>query len=173
MNKFLENNKGKALLFASFAVNIFLIAFVIGRLSAPAFPFDYMRMHMPPEMAGDLPPHMTPREMSGERPRHPPFFGPENLFDREELRKNLDDIKPDFEKIKSMRRNFEERLKSTSVTKEEILKHFSEVDDVMDKIRKNIQEKSADKILSMTPEEREEFVKNMQEREPYISGTMK
>jgi flagellar motility protein MotE (MotC chaperone) len=90
-------------------------------------------------------------------PPPPPFFGPGDLFSHKEMEEGFTDMKKNFEQIQALREEFAARLKKQSVTKEEVLKHFSDVDKLMSNGRNQMQDKAAAKISTMTPQERQKF----------------
>lgn len=161
-----ERNIARIALFVSFAINIFLVAFTLGRFSLmgfapPPFGMDGHDMMQPP-MFEEMPPPPIPDMEShdGRRP-HPHFFGPADLFGSEEIKKHSEQMRENFEKIHDLRNDFAKRLSAGSVTKEEVMKHFADIDQLMDMIKKQTQEKAADKISAMTPEERQEFADSL------------
>jgi len=143
-------NKNRKALLGSIALNIFLVAFVLGHFGAfgmmpppPPFMMGGHPMMPPPMMGGMLPP--------------PPFFGPSDLFSREEMKENFAHMQENFEKIQDLRQAFAEQLKKGSVTKEDVLKNFAQIDQLMMDVKKQAQEKAAEKISSMSPEQRKRF----------------
>ena len=153
----IESNRIYILLIVSLAFNIFLVAFVIGRasmppsISNPNFMFDNHN-RMPP-------PHNM---QQGEMPPPPPFlFSSADLFNHQEMKEDFSSVQAGFDKIYILRKNFIEQLKKDKITKEEILKHFSEVDKVMSDVRNKTQEKAAEKIVNMTKTQRDEFIEKI------------
>jgi hypothetical protein len=138
------------LLLASAALNIFLIAFMLGR-------------------CGMVHDHHGPHEEHGEMrsgsmmPPPPRFFSPEDLFTPEEMKQDAPMFHANFEAMKKMRSEFAAKLKQGSVTKEEVLAHFAERDKMMGETKKKLQEKAANKIASLTPEAREKFASEVLE----------
>lgn len=145
----------KIALLASVAANIFLGAFVLGRLTTPGMmppPFEHADgRHMPP-----------PYERGARDDMHPPpFFGPGKLFSRDEMKANFEAMKPSFDKMKETRKAFAEQLQKGPVTKEEALQHFSEMHGAMESLREQTQEKAAEKISQMPEKERLEFAERL------------
>jgi hypothetical protein len=99
----------------------------------------------------------NPPQINNRMPSPPPFFGPGDLFNEKEIKEDFAEAQKNFEKIQEIRKDFSEKLKKGTVTKEEILKHFSEIDKLMNAFRVQMQEKAANKIISMSPEERKRF----------------
>jgi len=132
----------------SVALNIFLVAFVFGRLSA-----------MPP-----MPPFMDEPGRGGMKmfghdapPPPPPFFKPEMIFSPEEMDKNFAVMDENFKKVEALRKSFAARLQESPVSADEAKQHFVEVDAIMESVRKEMTEKAAEKISKMTDEERKSF----------------
>ena len=155
----IESDRIYILLIISLAVNIFLVAFIIGRASIPTpvsnpnFMFDnHNRMPPPHNMQqGEMPP-----------PPPPPFlFSSADLFNPQEMKEDFFSVQAGFDKIYILRKDFIEQLKKDKITKEEILKHFSEVDKVMSDVRNKTQEKAAEKIVNMTKPQRDEFIEKI------------
>jgi hypothetical protein len=215
----------KALILISISMNIFLIAFMLGRFSSshgkPQQGMHSQSMHMgsipPQHMPGGMPPHPMPMggmqqppmpmdgrpHQSNQRPnqpipnddRHheprpnddrqppmpmgqkppqsnnrmpnpPPFFGPGDLFNEKEMKEDFAETQKNFEKIQDIRKDFSNKLRKEPVTKDEVLKHFADIDKLMNASRNQMQEKAANKIISMTPEERKHFADKILGGEP-------
>ena len=152
-------NKNRIALLGSIALNIFLVAFVLGHFGAfgmmpPPPPFMMGGHHM-----------MPPMMMGGGMPPPPSFFGPSDLFSREEMKENFAHMQENFEKIQGLRQAFAEQLKNGSVTKEDVLKNFAQIDQLMMDVKKQAQEKAAEKISSMSPEKRKRFADRLLDRD--------
>ena len=146
--------KKPVVLLTSLALNIFLVAFLLGRCSThPMMPPPFMGGHSPGGFG-----------MHGDMPPPPLFFGPEALFSPQEMQKNFSVMQNSFEKGQKLRKEFAAQLKKGPVTKEQVLKHFSELDQTMNDVKGQMQEKAADKISSMSQEEREEFADHLLKR---------
>ena len=145
-----SRNKGRIALLGSVALNIFLVAFVLGHFGAFG-----MMLPPPPFMMGGHP-MMPPPMMEGMLPP-PPFFGPSDLFSREEMKENFAHMQDNFKKIQDLRHAFAEQLKKGSVTKEDVLKNFAQIDQLMIDVKKQAQEKAAEKISSMSLDQRKRF----------------
>lgn len=151
-----QNCKTQGFLFLSVAVNIFLVAFVLGRFSAPMPPpHGPMGFGIP---GGMMPPPMEMRH--GDR-GPPPFMGPGQLFSPDEMKKEDELMHQSFEKANALRRDFAARLDKGAVTKDEVLQHFAGVDQVMDGVRKEAQEKAAEKISAMSQDDRLKFARSL------------
>ena len=157
-------NKGRAAFFGSIGLNIFLLAFVLGRASMPGLmqppPFG-MGHHMPPGMYDDMPPPPFGGMHHGHKP--PSFFSPADLFSPEEMQEDFAVMQQNFETIGKLRQDFAKRLEQDGVTKEEVIEHFAEIDQFMDKVKKQMQEKAAAKISTMSPDERKRFADRLLE----------
>ena len=146
-------NKAIVFLVCSIAINIFLLAFVLGRSDLaghrpPPPPFggsEEMMMEPPPPM------------LNHDRSPPPPFFGPSSLFTPEEMRDGFKEMQHNFRKIQALRLAFARQLKIGAINKEDVLKHFSEIDQLMSDVRMKAQEKAATKISKLSPEERQKF----------------
>ena len=179
-----------AILLGSVAVNIFLAAFVLGRLSSPAtMPpppgMDMQRMMMQQQMGGNSMQGMQPPMMMQGGPGNPgggppggpggaqngmfrpppPLFEPNQMFDPQEMQQAAAEVQGNFEKIQNLKKDFAEKLTQGTVTKEDILKHFTEIDGVMDNVKIKMQEKAAEKISAMSDEERRQFAGRLLERD--------
>ena len=157
-------DKKNLLLVGSLAANIFLVAFLLGRATLPGL----MPPPPPPmeQMAGDMPPPPPPPGADGAMPPPPPFVGPGRIFSREEMKANFEAMKPTFDKMKDTRKAFAEKLKAGSVTKEEALQHFSEMDALMQSVRQQTREKAAEKISAMSEQERQQMAARLLEDRP-------
>ena len=172
-------NKSRCVLIGSVALNIFLVAFILGRVSMhqlpPPPPPPFARGEMPPPpfdggpggphggphgdmMArGDGPPPPPPGEHGHMPPPPPPFFAPADLFSPAEMEEGFAKMRENFTKVEALREDFAKQLKEGNVTKEQALAHFTQVDGVMDGVKKEMQEKAAEKIGAMSPDERQRF----------------
>jgi hypothetical protein len=143
MNDSISSQKTRIALLVSLAVNIFLVAFVLGQFSGherfmplPMEPQGMFQAHMPPGFA------------------HPPIFGPGDIFEPNEIRADEARMSANFEKMEDTRKAFAAQLQAGPVSKEEVLKHFAAMDEIMEGIKKEAQERAANKISSMSEEER-------------------
>ncbi len=153
-----EKKKLSVALLVSAAINIFLVAFVLGRMGPPMMP-------PPPELRGGI--------AEGMPHRHPPTFGPIDLFAPKELQAEESRLRPKFEEMDAMRRAFAGQLKAGQVSKEDVLKHFDSIDRIMESVKKEMQERAAEKIGRMTESERERFSRFLLEdkgRPPFVGG---
>lgn len=144
----------KALL-ASVALNVFLVAFVLGRMSvlpaslpAPAFTKDDQRNGPPP----------------------PPMFGPQELFGADEMKNHFKEIEGRFEKVQALRKEFAQTLMQGKVTEEQAAQHLAAIDAEMDGVKKSVQGKAAKKIADMPDDKRLEFAKRLMEKAPPPDG---
>ena len=139
------------MLFGSLALNILLFGFIFGRSSpflfhppwGPRFADGVMSLPPPPPGIH----HFGP----------PPLFGPDALFNPDEMRDAERRFSENFDQINALRHQFGARLESGPVTKEEALKHFADIDQIVAAVQKEAQEKAASKLASMSPEERQRF----------------
>lgn len=138
-------DKARMVLIGSVALNIFLAAFVIGRMGAMDM------MPPPPEMAGP-----------GMPPPPPPMFGPARLFSKEEMRDNMKAMKQSFDEVRKLREDFAKKLAAGPVSKEDVAKHFADVEAILNKVRTQTQDKIAEKISSLSKEDRERVAKQME-----------
>lgn len=154
----------------SIALNLFLLAFLLGRLSAGP---------MEPPSLGGPPPFPPPMEQAGgmmmpppmqdqggragpeDRPMPPPFVSSMGLFKPEEMRASFASTHAAFEKIREARQAFARALKEGPMDKAAILRHFAQVDRMMGEIRAQTQEKVAEKIASLPEDERQKFADNL------------
>lgn len=142
------NNKA---LLASVALNVFLAAFVLGRMSvlpssmpAPAFTKGDQRNGPPP----------------------PPMFGPQELFGADEMKDHFKEIEGRFEKVQALRKEFAQTLMQGKVTEEQAAEHLAAIDAEMDGVKKSVQEKAAKKIANLPDDKRLEFAKRLMEKAP-------
>jgi hypothetical protein len=161
-------HKGRIALLGSIILNIFFVAFILGRISVfglmpPPPPFG-MGDHMPPHMMfGATPPPpfggMMRGGMHGEMPMPPPppFFSPADLFTPEEMKQDFAKMEENFGKMRTLRQDFGKQLEQGPVSKEDVLKHFAVIDQLMESVKKQMREKAAEKISAMSPEERKRF----------------
>ena len=147
MSDKLLKDKKSVVLFTSVAVNIFLVAFTLGRDTAGPHRGD---RPMPPPFGQHCDFH-----------NHPPFFGPEDILSPDEIRANEERMHQSFEKLDGLRAGFAKQLDAHPVSKEDVLAHFAAVDGVMDSVKKETQEKLAVKISTMTDDERHTFAQQM------------
>ena len=151
------NDKQKSYgMLASLALNIFLVAFVLGRQSA-MLPFPPPMGGMPPFMHGGMPPGAPGMAM---RP-HPPFIMPEMILSKEEMDKEQPFAMSRFEKIHDLRKQFALDLEKGDVSQAQIAQHFEQIDAVMEELKNHIKEKIMAKIATMTPEERKDFIQEL------------
>lgn len=166
-------------LLASVAVNIFMGAFVLGKLSAPVpmpppppLPFE-MGENMPPSSEG-IPSgardgerrHPTKKWRDDFRPPHgeympPPLFAPADLFSPEEMQEGFAKMRNTFKQVRALRKDFAEKLKQGEVTTQQVRDHFVQVEQMMNAAKQEMQEKAAEKISAMTPQQRQEFAEKM------------
>lgn len=138
--------KQRIVLIGSVLLNVFLVAFIIGRATM-----------MPPP-----PPPPPPPGAHGEMPPPPPMVGPAELFSPGEMRAEMEAMKGNFDKVRDIRKAFAAKLKAGPVSKEEVLAHFDHVDQLMAQIRDQTQEKMAEKIANLNPEQRQRFASRME-----------
>ena len=157
-----DNKKcGRAVLLSSVALNIFLAAFVLGRVS----------MHLmepppppppPPFAAGAMPPPPFGGPGVGHHDHeHGHFFGPADLFTPEEMKEGADKMHENFKQVDMLRSDFAHQLQHGGVTKEQALEHFAKVDQLMESMKKDMQDKAASKISQMSDADRERFAEHL------------
>jgi uncharacterized membrane protein len=146
----MSEKKKNWLLIGSVALNIFLVAFVLGRVSMlpPGFP--------PP--GGPMPPFM---QAGGGMPPRPPFIMPEMVLSHEEMEKELPFAKERFDKIYALRKQFVADMEKGNLSHAEIVQHFDAIDAVMEELKNHMKETISDKLAKMTPEERKRFIKEL------------
>ena len=150
------NGKRKSwLILASLALNIFLIAFVLGRSSA-MLPFSPPMGGLPPFMLGGA---MPPHGMS--MPPRPPFIMPEMVLSKDEMDKEQPFAMARFEKVRQLRRQFATDIEKNNLSQEQIVAHFEQIDSVMEELKNHMKEKIAAKIAAMSPEERKSFIQEL------------
>lgn len=138
------------LFLASAALNIFLVAFIFGRLTGqPELP-------PPPFMSG-------PGAMADHGPP-PPFLGPDDLFTQKERDENFAALKPEFDKARDLRESFAAALKKGPVSRKDVIAHFTQMDDLMDHVKSIMKEKIADKIAKLDEKGRVDFAEHMLKR---------
>ena len=143
-----SQGKQRLVFIGSIALNIFLIAFVLGRLSV----FGFAPPPPPPP-----PPPFGGHGIHGEMPSSPPMVGMSALLSRDEMRDQMKGMRENFSKIRDVRKGFADKLKAGPVTKEQALAHFAQIDSMMDGMRKQSQVKMAEKISSLSEEDRLRF----------------
>ncbi|MBL8712606.1 MAG: hypothetical protein JNM12_06880 [Alphaproteobacteria bacterium] len=142
------NNKA---LLASVALNVFLAAFVLGRMSV-----------LPPSMP-------APAFTKGDQrngPPPPPMFGPQELFGADEMKEHFKEIEGRFEKVQALRKEFAQTLMQGKVTEEQAAQHLAAIDAEMDGVKKSVQGKAAKKIADLPDDKRLEFAKRLMEKAP-------
>ncbi|MDD4615800.1 MAG: hypothetical protein PHW76_01590 [Alphaproteobacteria bacterium] len=143
--------KSRAALLASVAANIFLVAFVLGNATG----------HKPP-------PAMEPPTGRGHSPHlmAPHMMGPGDLFAPDQLRADEARMRENFAKIEGLRKSFADKLKAGPVTKEEALKHFADIDAIMETVKTEARDRAAARISSMSDEERKELAEKLSRMRP-------
>jgi hypothetical protein len=155
MNEGSSDRNCRIAFFVSIAANIFLVAFALGRLGPSVMPPH-------PEQQGIFQAGMMP-----DPP--PPAFGLGDLFEPNEIRIDEMRMRKNFEDMDALRKAFAAQLQAGPVGKEDALKHFAAIDQIMDGVKKEAQERATDKISSMTKDERQRFARILlsREREPF------
>ncbi len=141
------NNKA---LLASVALNVFLAAFVLGRMSV---------------LQASTPAPMMKMDFSNGPPP-PPMFGPQELFGEDDMKENFKDVQAHFEKVQGLRQEFAQTLMKGKVTEEQAAQHLNAIDAEMDGVKKSVQGKAAKKIADMPDDKRLEFAKRLMEKAP-------
>lgn len=141
------NNKA---LLASVALNVFLAAFVLGRMSV-----------LPPSMPA---PMMKADFRNGPPP--PPMFGPQELFGADEMKDHFKEIEGRFEKVHALRKEFAQTLMQGNVTEEQAAQHLAAIDAEMEGVKNSVQAKAAKKIAGLPDDKRIEFAKRLMEKAP-------
>ena len=149
-------NKVVVLLFASLAVNIFMLGFVAAKLPfghhGPRGGFEDGRG---PREFGRGPGDRGPSDRGPGAP--PPPYMSARLFSKDELAADKPFIESHFAKVRELRKVFAEQLKAGPLTAAQIQEHFTKTDAVMEELKQHFQEKMVGKLTSMTPEERTKF----------------
>lgn len=145
------------IMLASLALNIFLVAFLLGRVTNPGM------MPPPPDFFGaDGGKGGMMREARPFPP--PPFFGPDSVFSKKEMDEHFDTMRQKFEQTEGIRNEFAERLKKEKMSKEDIRAHFTEMEKEMSAMKREMMEKVVDKIDQMDDEERKAFATRLLEK---------
>jgi len=105
--------------------------------------------------------------MHGDMPPPPPpsFFSPADLFTPEEMKQDFTSMQDNFQKMKTLRRDFARQLQQGQMSREDVLKHFAALDQLMDSVKNQAQQKAAEKISAMSPEDRRRFADKLLEDE--------
>ncbi len=147
--------KRSAALVVSLALNIFLAAFLLGRVSTGPGTHDWHGDGGPCHHGGPPP---GESHGGGFGPHgHPPFIPPDALFTPQEMEADHPYMAQEFGKIHALRDDFTKKLATGQVTKAEVDNHFIAVEAVMDEIKTHIRHQAAQKIMAMTPEERKKL----------------
>lgn len=139
----------KALL-ASVALNVFLVAFVLGRMSV--LPASAPAPAVKAEFRNGPPP--------------PPMFGPQELFDADEMKGHFKEIEGRFGKVQALRKEFAQTLMQGKVTEEQAAQHLAAIDAEMDGVKNFVQKKAAQKIAGLSDDKRIEFAQRLMEKSP-------
>lgn len=158
---------------ASMALNIFLVAFLLGHNPPPPPPPPpppaeaMMGEPPPPPPGGPEGPHGPgpggPDGPGGPGGKHhrPPFMPPSALFTPEEMKADEPFMHEHFEKAHKLRQDFATQLSQGEVTPDVINAHFKELDAVTGELKEHFHQKLIEKIQRMTPLERKDFAKQM------------
>ncbi len=165
-----DNGKIKtAALLGSVAANIFLVAFVLGRMTSPAaapqtmgFPFGQMQQQGMGGPFGGPPPRMN--GSPGGPPQPPPIFRPEDVFNAQEMQQAMQETQQNFQKADALRADFANKLEQGPVSKDDVLKHFADMDTIMNSMRLKVQDKTAEKISTMSDDERRQLAQRLKQR---------
>lgn len=153
-------------LLISVAINIFLAAFILGRVSMPGMmppPFEHHHVGIwGGSEHNDMRQH--PMAQGPGHGDHSPFIGPANIFTPEEMKANEEQMHQTFDKVKALRIEFANQLKKGPVSKEQALQHFAEINKLISTVRSQTQEKAATKISTMSQQEREDFAQKLLEK---------
>ncbi len=142
------NNKA---LLASVALNVFLAAFMLGRMSV---------------LPGGANVTAMVKNDTRNGPPPPPMFGPQELFGDDGMKDNFKDVQAHFEKVQVLRQQFAQALMNGKVTEEQAAQHLTAIDAEMDGVKKSVQEKAAKKIADMPDDKRIAFAKRLMEKAP-------
>jgi uncharacterized membrane protein len=142
------NNKA---LLASVALNVFLVAFVLGRMSV---------------LPASLPVPALTKNNTRNGPPPPPMFGPQELFGADEMKEHFKEIEGHFEKVQALRKEFAQTLMQGKVTERQAAEHLVAIDAEMDGVKKSVQGKAAKKIADLPDDKRLEFAKRLMEKAP-------
>jgi len=148
MSECSTDKKCRALFIASIAANIFLVAFILGRATPYALP------PLPPD-------HPPPFQEGMGPPGPPPTFGMRDLYNPKELRVEEEHVHEYFSKMNKLRNDFAMRLQEGPISKEEVLKHFTVFDSVLENIEDETRGSAAEKISLMSEQERKNLASKL------------
>jgi len=145
----------RVLAFASLALNLFLLAFILGRFTAPG-------MMMPPLPFGGHRPPMPPFLM-GSAPPPPPFMMLQELFTPEEMEREFARVQSSFAKTNRLREEFAGQLMQGPVTTKDVLAHFEKIEQEVIGVLRYAQSKVAEKLSAMPEAERKAFAQKLRD----------
>ncbi|MDD3030379.1 MAG: hypothetical protein PHS57_08935 [Alphaproteobacteria bacterium] len=151
-----SEKRGQAILFFSLAANLFFIAFLLGRWGAPEPAAPSANVAMPPQ--GVMPGVGTIGMMA------PPAFGPGDLFKPDDMMVDEARMKENFDKMYALRKDFADKLHAGAVSKDDIVKHFEDMDRVRGAIRSEARDRAVERISNMSAAERENFANFLMDR---------
>jgi hypothetical protein len=100
----------------------------------------------------------------GGAPQPPPLFRPEDVFNAQEMQQAMQEMQQNFQKADALRADFAHKLEQGSVSKDDVLRHFADVDAIMNSVKLKVQEKTAEKISTMSDDERKALAAHLQQR---------
>lgn len=171
-------SKSQLALCVSLAINLFLLAFMAGRMTAaPFMPMPPMPMAVPMMIGpGPMPPFgaqgpgglgPSPMDHAGDMMPRPPIALLGKLFSPEELRQEFADVQQTFATMNKMRAEFARQLAAGPVTKDAVLQHFAATETLMTQSLRKLQTKVAERVSTLPDTERRDFAaKLLQESEP-------
>ncbi len=145
------SGKNRLIYFGSIGLNIFLIAFIIGRchwfhpgqgaITIPAIPQEQMQADKPGGRGYGMFGH-TSATMS------------QVLFSQVEIEANRQFIDEGMARARQVRIDLAKQLRAGHTTPESIKEHLAAVDAIMKEIKDRVRQKAIEKITAMSPEEK-------------------
>jgi len=140
------SNKNRLIYFGSIALNIFLVAFVIGQC-------HWFHSGLPP-----IPHEQVQTDKPGQRGYgmfgHTSAMMSQVLFSQVEIEANRKFIDDGMARARKVRVDLAEQLKSGRANPGSIKQHLDAVDAIMKEIKDRVRQKAIDKITAMSPEEK-------------------
>lgn len=147
-------------LLVSLGINIFLVAFILGRLTGPVMP-------MPPMPFGgaDMPSVTAAAPPAGdEEPCHSKkaFYGKKDgvlsgLFSEAEMNTHSEAARTKFDQIKKAKQDFAARLTEGPVSEEEAMAFFTAMGGHFERMKAEMHVKAAAKVAAMDDSQRAAF----------------
>lgn len=141
-------------LLLSIAVNIFLVAFFLGRMSPVAFFPGGPKPDMGPGMGPDMGKGPAGPMHEGRNAPPPLFADMEILLGPEGAARAREDLRETFDDMSDARRDFLKLIEKPDLTREEVIAHFAGMDKIHESLRVRLQNQLADRLVSLPLEER-------------------